>query len=372
MARQVSRGGSPTKPAPKKIVYLWGAGATQGEISYAGATGVNLGMHDSDELGEGIASRIIAQLDSKWRTAFQTDMGIDIEKLISLLASSDIAAHAKLAEEMRRLYFKDICTTLAKTGILSNPVLAKGLLEFHSIDPLKKYEVLSGIITTNHDGLLQVASQEVYGGVNLGIPFTSSSLTDIAVERRTPPILQLHGSFTWAFGVPLRITPLSGAAKYFRDAVWIPPAILKESKSYPFNKLAGAAYELLSKRCDLLRVVGASLTQNDWNVLSLIFNGQRHRSASRSRAAPFRIELIMPRDSGDHVCHTCSYLQNLVPIDQITDGDFVRYRDRHLADDLRNPLFYWLKEKIVYHYRRGDFKGFSVGQTVRELAGGVI
>ena len=43
------------KPSPKKIVYLWGAGATQAEAQYLGAT-ISLLMGDNDEFGEGILS----------------------------------------------------------------------------------------------------------------------------------------------------------------------------------------------------------------------------------------------------------------------------------------------------------------------------
>ena len=110
--------------APKRVVYLWGAGATQGEISYSGETGQNLGMQDSSELGEGVATRIVGRLKSKWQAAFSTDKGIDIEKLISLLAASSVPQYEKLAVKIRTLYFEDICATLAKAKILSAPKLA--------------------------------------------------------------------------------------------------------------------------------------------------------------------------------------------------------------------------------------------------------
>jgi len=60
---------------PKQIVYLWGAGATQGEISYLGAAPVNLGMQDSDLLGLGVATRVVQKLEPEWRAAFASDEG---------------------------------------------------------------------------------------------------------------------------------------------------------------------------------------------------------------------------------------------------------------------------------------------------------
>src|SRR5256885_16008449 len=92
--------------APKRVVYLWGAGATQAEISYLGAHSVTLLMLDND-IGVGVATRILAQLPSRWRSAFSTDQGMDIEKLISLLDASNVAAYAKLSDTIRKLYFKD-------------------------------------------------------------------------------------------------------------------------------------------------------------------------------------------------------------------------------------------------------------------------
>ncbi len=230
---------------------------------------------------------------------------MDIEKLISLLATSCVKRYDNLAETIRKLYFEDICTSLADAKVLLNPQLAIGLLTMHYDDQFKQQETLSGIITTNHDGLLQLAAQTVRTAVNLGIPFSSKDL--ILDTTGDAPILQLHGSFTWLFGLPLRVSLLSKMSSYSARTVWIPPTILKESKSYPFNKLSGLAYEILTKRCDVLRVVGSALTQNDWNVISLIFNAQRHKELTNG--SPFRVELIMPHRAGTEIAKDCCILR---------------------------------------------------------------
>src|ERR1044071_4535379 len=80
----------PPAPTPKKVVYLWGAGATQADALFLGARSINLLMRDSEQLGEGVATRILKQLPKKWRSSFSTDKGTDIEKLISLLAASSL------------------------------------------------------------------------------------------------------------------------------------------------------------------------------------------------------------------------------------------------------------------------------------------
>jgi len=351
---------------PKEIIYLWGAGATQAEIDYLGAHRVNLLMRDSDERGEGVATRILARLPKRWKSSFLVDQGADIEKLISLLASSNVDVYYKLADRIRRLYFEDICQALASAKILPDPALAVGLLTLHNNTTFREREVLSGIITTNHDGLLQLAAHKVDAEVNIGIPFRSDELKPGL--NGSLPLLHLHGSFTWTFGLPIQVSLLSETSTYSPDTVWIPPTILKESKNYPFNKLAGLAYELLSKRCDVLRVVGSALTQNDWHVLSMIFNAQRHRELTKG--APFRIELIMPHEAGEAIKRDCSYLKHLTPIGFLTDGEFATYKDdpNAVTSEMKNQLSYWLKEKITFHQKRGDL-GTSVEPAIAKIAG---
>jgi hypothetical protein len=348
-------GGRPASPVrqaqPNKIVYLIGAGATQAEISHLGAAQINLSMQDN-ALGDGIATRILQQLPGELASSFLSEDGIDIEKLISLLAASGHQEHETIAAELRKLYCNEICKSLSEAGVLTSPSLAIGLLALHAVDALKPREHLAGIITTNHDGLFQLAASKVHGAVNIGIPFGSVALRS---DDTQPPILQLHGSFTWEFGIPLQVEPLIDGSSHSPSALWLPPAILKEHKLYPFNKLAGLAYELLSRQCDILRVIGASLTQNDWNILSLLFNTQRHREARHEKA--FRIELVMPRDNARTILRECSYLRYLTSIERLEEGDFTPYSEEAAEGDsmdVRNPMLYWLAEKIDFHRRRGE------------------
>jgi len=182
-----------------------------------------------------------------------------------------------------------------------------------------------------------------------------------------PPVLQLHGSFTWRFAVPTKAERLRSGTQYSNDAIWIPPAVLKESKSYPFNKVIGLSYELLARQCDVLRVIGSSLTQNDWNVLCLIFNGQRHREAVAGTA--FRIELIMPLLGCSQIGQQCSYLKNLTPIDHLSEGDFDVFREDEPDSETRNTFAYWLKQKIQYHHRRGEFGTGTLSGLMAQVAG---
>ena len=352
---------------PKEVVYLFGAGATQAEVEYLGAQRVNLLMRDDNRFGEGVSTRILKRTGRAGATFLGEDHGVDIEKLISLLTASGIGQHSELAEKMRDYYFEEIRGRLASAKVIDSPELAVCLLEMHKDSRFtREVETLSGIFTTNHDGLLQIATGTVFGAVNIGFPFTSEHFI-VADADSVPPILQLHGSFTWSFGVPIEVTRLQVGSRYVPGGIWIPPTILKESKNYPFNKLMGLAYELLAKRCDVLRVIGSSMTQNDWNVLSLIFNAQRHREVLTGAA--FRIELIMPHDAGEEIRQLCSYLKNVTPIGYLTDGEFGTYKEGKLPaeSELNNQFAYWLKQKIYYHRTNNAFG--VLGPTMAKVVG---
>lgn len=230
------------------------------------------------------------------------------------------------------------------------------------------FEKLTGVLTTNHDGLYQTAFQRVFGGVNLGIPFGSAAFGSV---ENVPPLFQLHGSFTWTFGVPIDVRRLTRDSKYHPDTIWIPPTILKESKAYPFNKLTGLAYALLVHRCDILRIVGSSLTQNDWNILSLIFNAQRHRE--QLNRAIFRIELIQSPEAGRRIQNESSFISGITAIEFMTEGEFSGYASEPNERDpgMSNVFAYWLKEKITYHHRRGDLGDSELAGPMSTVSGGV-
>lgn len=353
---------------PKQVVYLIGAGATQAEVTYLGAKSINLLMRDAGSL-EGVATRILNRLGKRWRQFLGDNQGADIEKLISLLSAGGVDDLVTLAEDIRRHYFLDIRKNLLAAGIATRPELAIGLLEMHNNVHFRRHvEVLSGILTTNHDGLFQVASHEVFSEVNLGFPFESSDFNPNA-NGDIPPILQLHGSFTWKFGVPINVARLRRSLPYTKDTTWIPPTTLKDPKQYPFNKVVALAYELLSKKCDVLRVIGSSLTQNDWNILSLIFNAQRHRELERKW--PFRIDLIMSRQTGERIQRECSYLKDMFTVAHLTEGKFHLYKEDVIPSDMQNVFAYWLKEKISYHQSKKNFGGSSLGGLMSKIAGGL-
>ena len=83
---------------PKRVVYLWGAGATQAEAQGLGAP-ISLLMRDNDRLGEGITTRILKRMGEDHYSSFGSGNSIDIEKLISLLAASSVDQHTRTASK---------------------------------------------------------------------------------------------------------------------------------------------------------------------------------------------------------------------------------------------------------------------------------
>lgn len=352
--------------APKQIVYILGAGATQAEATHQGGVPINLMMKDSEKLGLGVSSRIKTRINLDRSLEIRNE--VDIEKLISLLSASGINDYSDKAEQLRKGYFEEIIKSLDKAEVLNKPELAIGLLEMHNNKTFKKFESLSGIISLNHDNLFQLASQKVHNCINLGFEFRSEHF-EFDNEEKSPLIIHLHGAFNWMNTLPIEILKLTTRSKYDKEILWIPPAILKESKDYPYNKLMGLAYEVLTKKCDILRVIGCSLSQNDWNLISLIFNAQYFQYHFNDKNC-FRIELIMDHETGETIKKDYSYLKNLYSIGYLKDGSFSDYKNKvRRSSEMDNPFKYWLKIKVLYHLKRGEIDLADMGETLKGIIG---
>jgi hypothetical protein len=347
-----------TTSQTKQIVYLIGSGATQAEADYRGGEKVDLLM-------KGLSQRILQRANTDRTLKLQEP---DIEKLISLLTATGIADYIKEAAVLREAYYEEILENLSKAGILQKPDLAIGLFEMHNNVLFKQFERLSGVISLNHDNLFQVASRKVHGCINLGFNFEQTYFKWGRPEK-VPRVIQLHGSFNWLNALPIKVVELASQNRYDQDMLWIPPSILKELKDYPYNKLTGLAYELLLKRCDILRIIGCSLSQNDWNIISLLFNAQ-YKQFFHNKLC-FKIQLIMPPEAGEEVAKEMSYFKNLFPIQYLTDGNFADYKkdksDR--SSEMSNPFKYWIKAKVNYHINKKELDLKTIGKTLKKIIG---
>jgi hypothetical protein len=353
----------------KKIVYIIGAGATQAESVHAGRK-VNLLMKNNP-LGLGISERVLntALIGRKQiRKILDIEEEADIEKLITLLTATGLKQNIEYAEIFRRRYFIEIIRSIKDAGILYNPELAIALLQMHKNSKFLGREKLSGIISLNHDNLFQEASQTVHSCINLGFEFTADDF-EVGDITQAPYLIQLHGSFSWRRHKTIHVVKIKSGSNYDPSMTWIPPSIVKETKDYPFNKLMGLAYELLAD-CDILRIVGCSLSQNDWNLISLIFNAQNAQYNSLKRC--FKIELIMDIENFDLFKKEISYLRNITPIYQVNDGDFSDYkkpREEREGSELDNPFEFWLKTKVKFHISEGQFDMGSTENPLKQIIG---
>jgi hypothetical protein len=340
--------------SPKKIVYLVGAGSTQAELDYQSCE-VNLLMRDNKDTGlPGVCSRIMKAVRKdrqlQWLyEATNSTYQIDTEQLISLLEDLNLEKYKKAADKLRRLYYKDILDHLKRTDIINKPKLSMALFELHENEILKESELLKGIICLNHDYLFETACNNIYKGINLGISFTSNTYE---YNKDAPKIIKLYGSFNWRSGKLIQIIE-ANRTKPHHELLWLPPTIAKEAKGYPFNKLLGIAYELLMLECDILRVIGCSLNQNDWTVISLLFKTQCIRLDKC-----FDIELIQGQITGEDTKKRLGYLRNVKTIAEL-EGSFADYFDR----EPDNPYEDWLRKTIDEKKISED----TLGKNLKEL-----
>ncbi len=183
---------------------------------------------------------------------------------------------------------------------------------------VKVREHVIGCISLNYDDLLDVAYQKYLGKPNYCISLRHTATTDRV------PLLKLHGSFKWHH---------QKVWETIRNIEIIP---LGSSKSYlhpPYNVIWNRAMETLIK-CDTLRVIGCSLSQNDVHLIDLLFKAHLERKAA------FDIELIAPPESGDQIRGNYGFFPQIKTLEEI---------EGHLIPDAKppNPFKTWLKYKTL-------------------------
>ena len=320
---------------PKKVVYLFGAGATIGEWQFAiGETGENLSLRS---VSESVITKAKEDADfSELLLEVTTDGIKDIELYISLLESIRTKKYTDLIALLRSLFCKSIQENLQYKNVPINPNLAMALLEMHKA--IVEDEVFAGAISLNYDNLLDRAYNEVFKGVNYGIKCSKHELYNIRDD--SPLLVKLHGSFNWKRGFrSIIIDEEQAQAGEQSEMLWIPPSIEKEKDTYPYNLLWGQAFEMLD--CDILRVVGCKLSQNDWGLISLLFNTQLEHGGV------FKIELICSHKGGEDIRKRNGFLKNLYVLGELENcQEFV-------DSPPSNTFEGWLKSKLAIHRGKG-------------------
>ena len=271
---------------PKKVVYLFGAGATQAEIDLIDNSIRTL----TDDIRDAIFDKI--EKDLSIRSKYPELMNqivtprLNVEHLITLFESSGNYGHTQTAIYLRSLFRQEIqqkLQALNEIGTGFSPKLYPALIDMHQIGELG--EIIVGILTLNYDDFLERGVQLIMGGIDLAIKINSTHSLLKIQQNLGFPILKLHGSFNWKNEFPVTLVDDSNIIES-EDVLWIPPGIEKRRERYPFSILWGRAREVLD--CDILRVVGCSLNQNDWQLVSLLYLTQKLNTNKRE----YSIELI--------------------------------------------------------------------------------
>jgi hypothetical protein len=341
----------------ERVVYLLGAGATQGCISHMGSP--------TNVMMSGLAQPIFADLRRKARDLYPhhsgirrlvneviSQPGLDIEHLITFLDDSSTQEYRAFSADLRATFssiLRDQLERIERDLGKSHSLLYAALIDMHAVTGGN--ESLNGFLTLNYDNFLEHAIESLLARqVDYGVAVSNAS-APAARDARPVRVLKLHGSFGWSQEWPMKADRVGSAG------VWIPPGLRKPKTDYPFNAIWGLARELLD--CEVLRIVGCNLGSNDWDLVSLLFS-TRHTHAT---APPYRVEVISDYETADRIRSSFPYLDvlwlpDLPKIGEQIVSELVGGEPRLFADlpeslqqqvignakKIKNPFEFWLTQ----------------------------
>jgi hypothetical protein len=309
------------QPIPKKVVYLFGAGATHAELANLDTTLIEKGR---GLLIRHVSSRVIerARRYPAYREGVElvsgTSGSLNIELLISLIENSKIHGWEYKTRRLKHLVKEDIENILIE-GRTRRFYLHKGLLEFHEHPITSENEKLIGLISLNYDDVLDQACKRFFGDPNYCF-----SLERDAPSLKPIPLLKLHGSFNW------RRQRIRGR---MRNIEIIPMGSNKTYLHAPYIFIWNRALEILIE-CHTLRVIGCSLSQDDAHLIDLLFK------AHLERVEAFDIEIISSDAAGEGIQKNYGFFPGIKTLTKI-EGNLIPE-----ADPL-NPFKTWLKYKSI-------------------------
>ena len=323
------------------VVYLFGSGASSAELSRQGM--------DPDVSMRGIGDAVLElsrQRGGKY-SELQQRLSIpphqDIERVISLLEGfgSSQPELEEIGIELRQLFREYLISQITAEDL--SPRLHGALLHIHHYYGAvmgQNGENLVGLLTTNYDSLLDKACTTVHGSIDYGHKYQSVDYKNST--SAVPSLLKLHGSFNWRID---NNDETLHVAKRFEElgehddlSGWIPPSVYKRPSGGVFGAIWKSAAKILTN-CDILRVVGSSLRNEDSSLLSLIFTSQVNSTKS------INIELIIPPDEArgidpqEGIINRLSFLGSMKPID-----DTSAYDPGLVQND--NIFYSWLLMKL--------------------------
>lgn len=316
---------------PKKIVYLFGAGATHAELANLDLLATEKQEKERGLLIKNVSSRVIEKARSE--TRYRKDVGmvsgtsgsLDIELLISLIEHSKIDGWEYKTGRLKDLVEKDIKSVLTPSRT-KRFYLHNTLFRLHEHKIAKAKERVIGLISLNYDDVLDQA----YKAVLRKSPNYSWSLEANAPSSMNIPLLKLHGSFNWKSQL------IRGRTRRIEI---IPFGSNKSYLHAPYSFIWNRALEVLIE-CDTLRVIGCSLSQNDAHLIDLLFKAHLERSEA------FEIEIISSEETGQRIRSNYGFFPRITTIQNL---------EEHLIPDLapRNPFKTWLKYKSIAMIGKG-------------------
>lgn len=306
-----------------KIAYLFGAGATHAEIQDLDPTNGKF-LSEKGLLISDVSKRVmkIAQNDKEFIKGVEEvtyrEGPVNIELLISLFETNRIPDAANKVSHLKHLVKEDI-TQILTPGRREKFYLHKALFELHKL--IDNKEKLIGVISLNYDQVLDDAFKATHNNKKPNYCHTvaDSSSQDL-------PLLKLHGSFNW------KQIETYGKKK---DIEIIPLGINKNYLAPPYNFIWGRAFEILAQ-CDVLRIIGCSLNQNDLGLIDLLFK------AHLARKTYFEIQVIDLPATGKNIKKSYGFFKGIVSIEEI-EMPLVPLDDINLPS--ANPFKIWLKAK---------------------------
>lgn len=334
---------------PKKVVYLFGSGATHAVINSLDASKELLASDIREKIREKESEIKEVELSVEiWNELM--DPHVDIEHLISILETD---YHYSSAQKIRQFYHDAIIDLskefLKKINVKTfTPNLYSVLFDFHNLK--SSNESVISVLTLNYEDLFEQTLKE---HLNMSVNYVIAKRNN--KKGKVLPVLKLHGSFNWKNTRPITIkNAKSGKSS---DALWIPPGVDKKKENYPFNILWGKAFEYLME-CDTVRVIGSSLSRNDWGLIPMLYTAMRLSGYKTT----FEIEIIDFYNVGKRIQETYPYLAIKTIIDILECRNYLidAYRlsssdiPEHVKSDMSsnaskkvNIFEWWLKTKRV-------------------------
>ncbi len=304
----------------RKVAYLLGAGATHAEILTLEVNSPNEIFRASNGLLiSDVSKRVMknAQANPRFKKNVEQvtfiEGPVNIELLISLFESNRISDVDFKVQHLKTLVHDDITQRLSPTR-KNRFYLHKALFELHKL--VDDRENLTGIISLNYDDVLDNAYERIHKA--------KPNHCHTSDKGDSCPLLQLHGSFSW--------TNIKTYGKTKAISI-IPLGINKNYLVPPYNFIWSRAFEILAQ-CDVLRVIGCSLNQNDIGLVDLLFK------AHLARPDAFEIQIIDFPIVGDQIKNSYGFFQRIVKLEDIEKPLIA-----DIVTDAGSPFKVWLRAK---------------------------